>query len=333
MPSAHETARAWRRHEYRAEEEWSWLQLRDWNLTTHGFRSTLRDSLRWRLRVALRRQRDADDRLVHVHVGDGRDADAGRLDDVDGVDADARTDVARRGGVVPRHVGRDDGGDDAAVPGAHAAALPPRSRRSASRGGGEATASCAEGTQRRDETRLGALTAIAGAGYFFVWTVCGMAVFPLGAALAAIEMQQPALARAVPIAVGAVVLIAGFLQLTAWKARHLACCREASAFAREGGSASYGETSPRRPPAAEAGPGAAAHGRPTPAPPGDTACASASTAASAVPVRSAYSWSPGSWTFARWRSWRQPSPWNVSHRPVSTSREPSEPSPSGQVCF
>ena len=69
-----------------------------------------------------------DDRLVHVHVGDGRDADARRLDDVDGVDADARTDVARRRGVVPRHVGRDDGGDDAAVAGANAAALP-RGRR------------------------------------------------------------------------------------------------------------------------------------------------------------------------------------------------------------
>ena len=54
-----------------------------------------------------------------------------------------------------------------------------------------------------------------------------MAAFPLGVALAAIEMQQPALARAVPIAVGVVVLIAGALQLTAWKARHLACCREA----------------------------------------------------------------------------------------------------------
>jgi predicted metal-binding membrane protein len=40
-------------------------------------------------------------------------------------------------------------------------------------------------------------------------------------------MQQPALARAVPIAVGVVVLIAGALQFTAWKARHLACCREA----------------------------------------------------------------------------------------------------------
>jgi hypothetical protein len=32
-------------------------------------------------------------------------------------------------------------------------------------------------------------------------------------------------ARAVPIAVGVVVLIAGALQFTAWKARHLACCR------------------------------------------------------------------------------------------------------------
>jgi len=47
------------------------------------------------------------------------------------------------------------------------------------------------------------------------------------ARLAAVEMQQPALARAVPIAVGVVVLIAGALQFTACKARHLACCRVA----------------------------------------------------------------------------------------------------------
>jgi predicted metal-binding membrane protein len=76
------------------------------------------------------------------------------------------------------------------------------------------------------DARLGRLTALVGAGYFFVWTGFGMAAFPLGVALAAIEMQQPALARAVPIAVGVLVLIAGSLQLTAWKARHLACCRE-----------------------------------------------------------------------------------------------------------
>jgi len=80
---------------------------------------------------------------------------------------------------------------------------------------------------RTGGTRLGWLTALVGMGYFFVWTVFGVAAFPLGVALAAIEMQQPALARVVPIAVGVVVLIAGSLQLTAWKARHLACCRQA----------------------------------------------------------------------------------------------------------
>jgi predicted metal-binding membrane protein len=77
------------------------------------------------------------------------------------------------------------------------------------------------------ETRLDRLTALVGAGYFFVWTVFGMAVFPLGVALATVEMQQPALARSVPMAVGVVVIIAGALQFTAWKAHHLACCREA----------------------------------------------------------------------------------------------------------
>src|SRR2546428_5825840 len=38
---------------------------------------------------------------------------------------DARTGMARRGGGVPWHVGRDDGGDDAALPGPDAVALPP----------------------------------------------------------------------------------------------------------------------------------------------------------------------------------------------------------------
>ncbi|MGE5233722.1 MAG: DUF2182 domain-containing protein [Acidobacteriota bacterium] len=78
------------------------------------------------------------------------------------------------------------------------------------------------------ETRLGGLTAVAGAGYFFVWALFGMAVFPLGAALAAIDMQWPALARAMPIAIGGVVLLAGAFQLTEWKARQLAGCREAN---------------------------------------------------------------------------------------------------------
>jgi predicted metal-binding membrane protein len=70
---------------------------------------------------------------------------------------------------------------------------------------------------RRGETRLGRLTALVGVGYFFVWTVFGIVAYLLGLSLAAIEMQLPALARAVPIAVGVVVLITGCLQLTAWK--------------------------------------------------------------------------------------------------------------------
>jgi predicted metal-binding membrane protein len=77
------------------------------------------------------------------------------------------------------------------------------------------------------EPRLGRLTALVGVGYFFVWTAFGAAAFPLGLALKAVEAQLPALARAAPMAVGVVVLIAGGLQFTAWKAHHLACCREA----------------------------------------------------------------------------------------------------------
>ena len=77
------------------------------------------------------------------------------------------------------------------------------------------------------ERRLGRLSALVGLAYFFVWIVFGLAAFPLGVALAAMEMQLPTLARAVPIAVGGVVLIAGALQFTAWKAHQLACCRAA----------------------------------------------------------------------------------------------------------
>ena len=79
----------------------------------------------------------------------------------------------------------------------------------------------------KGETRPGWLTALVGVGYFFVWTVFGIVIFPVGVALAEFEMQLPALARAVPIADAVVVLIAGAFQFTRWKACHLACCREA----------------------------------------------------------------------------------------------------------
>lgn len=77
------------------------------------------------------------------------------------------------------------------------------------------------------ETRLHGLTVLVGTGYFLVWIVIGLVAFPVGAALAATAMEQPEFAQALPIATGVIVLIAGAFQFTAWKARHLACCRAA----------------------------------------------------------------------------------------------------------
>jgi predicted metal-binding membrane protein len=85
---------------------------------------------------------------------------------------------------------------------------------------------------RTGAARLGQLTAMVGAGYFVVWTLFGLAAFPLGIALGAVAMQQPTVARAVPIAAAVAVLIAGALQFSAWKARRLAGCREAPEHGR-----------------------------------------------------------------------------------------------------
>lgn len=63
------------------------------------------------------------------------------------------------------------------------------------------------------------------AGYFGVWAAAGLAIYPLGVAVAVAEMRWAAVARAVPAATGLVLLAAGLLQLTRWKARELARCR------------------------------------------------------------------------------------------------------------
>jgi len=76
----------------------------------------------------------------------------------------------------------------------------------------------------KSRLNLGALTAVAGTAYFMVWILFGAVVFVLGVMLARIAMDFPLLARVVPAAIGATVLIAGALQFTAWKAHHLACC-------------------------------------------------------------------------------------------------------------
>ena len=100
-------------------------------------------------------------------------------------------------------MGRDDGDDDVAIVGADAVAL--------SRG-----------------AHVDWLTALVAMGYFAVWALLGVIVFPLGVTLAAIALREPAVARAVPIGLGVAVLLAAAVQYTGWKARHLAFCREAS---------------------------------------------------------------------------------------------------------
>lgn len=76
---------------------------------------------------------------------------------------------------------------------------------------------------------LDALTLLVGGGYFFVWIGFGALAFLIGVILAQFEMQWSPLAHAVPLMVGAIVLIAGVLQFSGWKTRHLACCRGMSA--------------------------------------------------------------------------------------------------------
>ncbi len=79
------------------------------------------------------------------------------------------------------------------------------------------------------ETRLATLTTLVAVGYHIVWAAVGALAYPLGVALARAEMRSDALARAVPAAIGAVLLLAGAVQLTRWKARRLDACRNSPA--------------------------------------------------------------------------------------------------------
>ncbi|WP_233857757.1 DUF2182 domain-containing protein [Paraburkholderia sp. HD33-4] len=85
--------------------------------------------------------------------------------------------------------------------------------------------------------RLALLTMLVSGAYAVVWTALGAAVFGLGASLAALELRWPALARSVPLAASVVVLLAGALQFSTWKARRLACSRATPSLAADAASA------------------------------------------------------------------------------------------------
>jgi len=79
---------------------------------------------------------------------------------------------------------------------------------------------------RAARERRGGLTLRVAAGYFGVWTLAGVIAYPPGVMLMELVMRVPEAAQAVPIAAGIVTMLAGAWQLSAWKARQLACCRE-----------------------------------------------------------------------------------------------------------
>lgn len=71
-----------------------------------------------------------------------------------------------------------------------------------------------------------ALTVCVGVGYLLVWIAMGAMISVTGTTLAAGLLGRPALVRAMPLAMGAVLMLAGALQCTAWKASQLTHCRQ-----------------------------------------------------------------------------------------------------------
>jgi predicted metal-binding membrane protein len=72
--------------------------------------------------------------------------------------------------------------------------------------------------------RLEMLTALVGGAYFAVWMLSGVLVYALSVTLPLVMMQIPASMHSAPLATGAIIVAAGLLQLTPWKAHHLAGC-------------------------------------------------------------------------------------------------------------
>jgi len=88
--------------------------------------------------------------------------------------------------------------------------------------------------------RLHGLTALVGAGYFVVWAVLGTAAYAAGAGVMTVEMRWGEVARWLPAASGVVLLVAGGVQFTSWKARQLALWRGESQDGCPSGPAAFG---------------------------------------------------------------------------------------------
>jgi predicted metal-binding membrane protein len=85
-----------------------------------------------------------------------------------------------------------------------------------------------------EHARKARLTMQVAVGYFAVWTLFGIVVYPLGLAFGDATMRLPALSNAVPLATGVTVTIAGLLQFTQWKAKQLTLCHDGPVCCAQG---------------------------------------------------------------------------------------------------
>ncbi len=81
------------------------------------------------------------------------------------------------------------------------------------------------GSVGRDAAGDFARKLVAGAGYFLVWAVLGVVLYPAGALLASAAMQSGSVARLLPVGAGIALALAGIVQVSPWKGRQLARCQ------------------------------------------------------------------------------------------------------------
>jgi len=82
----------------------------------------------------------------------------------------------------------------------------------------------------RGEKHLGQATFAAGSGYFLVWTLFGVVAYGIGISVARGAMHSETISRALPLAGGIALCVAGIYQLTPWKSVCLKHCRDPLAF-------------------------------------------------------------------------------------------------------
>jgi len=62
-------------------------------------------------------------------------------------------------------------------------------------------------------------------GYFAIWIVTGIVIYVLGTELASAAMRSELFSRIVPLLLGTWLIVAGMIQFTNWKMKHLLRCR------------------------------------------------------------------------------------------------------------